>query len=285
MLPEPTDLCTDFQPELAAYALGEAEADDELLSHLAACPTCQRDLRAYVQVARMLPYDAPEVAPPPELRERVLAAVQTVAHPPPPNAPAEPVVGDRQPRRLRWRLPSLHPAFAFMMVMAVALLGWNVMLQNRLGLLETQMGANRESWQTMIGLLNDPTLRWYSVMGDQASGHFWAAPQGRVACLVVQRLPPLAPDHVFQVWVSHGSKRMSGGVFEARDGDAWILIRADEPLASYDSIGVTVEPHGGSAAPTGPPIVEGHLNSARSPTAADRHRLVQTLQSIDQWDN
>ena len=63
------------------------------------------------------------------------------------------------------------------------------------------------------------------------------------------------------------------------------MIQADEPMASYDSIAVTAEPHGGSAAPTGPPIVQGRLDSAREPTASDRRRLVQSLESSAQWDN
>jgi anti-sigma-K factor RskA len=285
MLPEPIDLCTDFQPQLAAYALGEAEAGDELLTHLAACPTCQRDLHAYVQVAWMLPYDAPEVAPPPELRQRLLAAVEPAAHPPASKVSSESVMPPRQPRSPRWRLPSFQPAFAFAVVVAVALVGWNITLQNRLGILGTQMTASRESWQTMIELLNDPALRWYRVTGDQASGHFWAAPQDRVACLVVQGLPALAPDRVYQVWMNQGSRRMSGGLFEAHDGDAWILIHANEPMASYDSIGVTVEPRGGSAAPTGLLIMQGRLESAQPPTAADRRRLVQSMELTAQWDN
>src|SRR6266487_6290779 len=103
---DPTDPCSGFQPQLAAYALGEAEASAELLAHLASCSACQRDLRAYVQVARMLPYDSPEVAPPPSLRDRILAAVEADNPRPAPAPPPAPPV--RRPRRL----PALWPAFA-----------------------------------------------------------------------------------------------------------------------------------------------------------------------------
>src|SRR5689334_7394494 len=103
MLPEPTDLCTDFQPQLAAYALGEVEADDELLIHLRACMGCQRDLRTYVQVARALPYDAPEATPPPELRERILAAVDAVERSSSVKQPAEQAASPRPSRWRRWR--------------------------------------------------------------------------------------------------------------------------------------------------------------------------------------
>src|SRR5690349_23785878 len=117
MSSEPIDLCVDMQPRLAAYALGEAEADVDLLNHLAECPACQRDLRAYVQVARMLPCDAPDVAPPPGLRERILSAVAESAAPAAPD-PLVPPAAVREPIRAapapaRWRLPSFRPALAF----------------------------------------------------------------------------------------------------------------------------------------------------------------------------
>jgi hypothetical protein len=289
MPPEPTNLCIDIQPQLAAYALGEAEADAELLDHLAMCPACQRDLRAYVQVARMLPYDAPDVAPPPALRARLLAAVedsagQTAAAPPTPIAstpiapesiaPAPP--SPALPRR-RWRWPAFRPALALALSLIIALLGWNIALQRQLGEQAAQIGANRASWQTMIGLLNDPAVRWYAVAGDSSHGHFWAAPGGQVACLVIQGLPPLAADRVYQVWLRHGNERISGGVFEARNGNGWVLVRSSEALDNYDSVGITVEPRGGSDAPTGPPVLQGALAAAVAPTAIEKQQLLGLL--------
>jgi hypothetical protein len=259
MSSEPTALCTDLQPRLAAYALGEAEADAELLAHLASCSACQRDLRAYVQVARMLPYDSPEVVPPPSLRDRILAAVEADKPRPAPARPPAPPV--RRPRRF----PALWPAFAFMIAICVVLLGWNIALQNQLG---AQTAFNRQNWQTMIALLNDPAVRWYTINGDTAKGHFWAAPQGQVACLVSQGLPALADGQVYQVWLMHNGRPTNGGVFEAHDGNAWILIRLDESLAEYDGVLVTIEPHD-STMPTGPQVLGGTLVSARSPTLSD----------------
>jgi anti-sigma factor RsiW len=268
MSSDPTDLCTDLQPRLAAYALGEAEADAALLAHLASCSACQRDLRAYVQVARMLPYDAPEVAPPPSLRDRILAAVEADN---PRPAPAPPPVPPTPRRR---RLPALWPAFTI--AVCIVLLGWNIALQNQLRGQTAQMVSNRQNWQTMIALLNDPAVRWYAINGDTAKGHFWAAPQGQVACLVSQGLPALAAGQVYQVWLMHNGTPTNGGVFEARDGNGWILIRVDESLAEYDSVLVTVEPHD-STMPTGPQVLGGTLVSAQSPTLSDRQGLLRLV--------
>lgn len=285
MPPDLTDPCADFQPQLAAYALGETDADTDMLAHLAGCPACQRDLRAYIQIARVLPYDAPDVAPSPGLRERILAAATAAepapAAPPPVISPPAARPAPSGPRR--WRMPALWPALAFAAAMVVVLLGWNLSLQNQLDAQTGQIAASRENWRTMIVLLNDPAVHWYPVGGDQAQGHFWANPRGDVACLVAQRLPALDRNQVYQVWLLRGTKRTSGGVFEARDGDGWILIRPGELMANYDAVGVTVEPRGGSAAPTGQTVLHGSLASAQEPSSSDRQGALSLLEHTVEW--
>lgn len=277
-----TDSCADIQPQLAAYALGETDVDAKLLDHLATCPACQRDLRSYVQVAWMLPYDAPDAAPPAALRERILAAVaaeeqhQQPAMPPvpPPAAP------QRRARRAqpRWRgVFALRPAFALALAAIIVLLGWNISLQRQLSEQTAEITASRADWQTMIGLLNDPAVSWYPVAGDAAHGHLWSDASGRVACLVVQGMPALAADQVYQVWLIHGEERTNGGVFASHNGNGWILIQLDEPLTNYDAIGVSSEPRGGSAMPTGVSVLHGDLSGAQKPDSTDRQDALHLL--------
>lgn len=276
---DPTDPCAELQPQIAAYALGETEAAAELLEHLAGCPACQRDLRAYVQVARMLPYDAPDVAPPSDLRARILTAVEESAAAVA-SSPAESrdqVRAADQPPRRRWSLSWFRPAFALALAALVALLGWNIMLQRQLNAQTAQITGSRANWQTMIALLNDPAVRWYAVAGAGATGHVWAVPQGQVACLVAQGLPQVGDDQVYQVWLVHGGERSSGGVFEARNGNGWILIRSNEPLSNYEFVVVTIEPGGGSAAPSSEPVLQGEIAAAHAPTSADRQQLLRLL--------
>jgi anti-sigma-K factor RskA len=280
---DPTDPCAELQPQIAAYALGEAEAAAELLEHLAECPACQRALSAYVQVARMLPYDAPDVAPPPGLRARILTAVEESAPAAAATVPVSPPQprGDAQAaapaRRRLWQLPSFRPAYGLALAALVALLVWNIALQRQLGAQAAQLTASRANWQTMIVLLNDSAVRWYAVAGERAAGHFWAAPQGQVGCLVAQGLPAVEDDQVYQVWLVHDGEHVSGGVFEAREGNGWVLIRSDEPLSKYEFVGVTIEPRGGSAAPTSAPVLQGQIARAHVPTIADRQQLLRLI--------
>ena len=57
------DNCSEFQPLVAAYALGEQPPDAELAAHLEQCANCRRDLSEYARVGTLLAYDAPAAEP------------------------------------------------------------------------------------------------------------------------------------------------------------------------------------------------------------------------------
>ncbi len=270
------DPCAGIQAQLAAYALGEIDADTDMLAHLSSCAGCQEDLRAYIQVGHMLAHTAPEVAPPPALRDRILAAVAQEQPAAAPAAPAPSVAPSApQPARQTNATPAPEPrrglfgfrpafGFAFAALAFIALIGWNLALQSRVAAQSADLDEEHRSWQTMIGLLNNPSVGWYAVAGTEATGRFWAVPQGNVACLVVQGLPKLDSGHVYQVWLIHGQQRTNGGLFEAFNGNGWILIRSDKPMSEYDAVGVTVEPKGGSAGPTSAPVLRGDLTALKN---------------------
>jgi anti-sigma-K factor RskA len=271
-----TTQCELLQPWLAAYALGEAEAAPAALGHLSVCPRCRSDLREYRAVAGLLPYGQAEHEPAPELRDRLLAAVASEAKPAGAAAPAS-----AQARgRLALRRPALSRAgwaAATFATIAVLLLGWNIGLQRELSQQSAQIVANRQSWQTMIALLNDESLHWYNIGSGTARGHFWSTAEGSVACLVAEDLPALAPGQVFQVWLAAPGEQRSGGTFEGRNGNAWLLVESDERMANYSTVFVTIEPEGGSAAPSGPRVLDGGLTAGAVPAAGERWQLLGLL--------
>jgi Anti-sigma-K factor rskA/Putative zinc-finger len=268
--------CNDIQPWLAAYALGEAKDDPAARAHLATCPKCQGDLREYRAVAGLLPYAAAEATLPAELRGRVIAAIasaaeqQAVGAPPAHPQPALPRLRQRRPIAPR----AMWVAVAFALV-SLVLLFWNVSLQRQVDQQTAQLVASRQGWQSVIVILNDASLRWYTVSGEQAHGRIWATPQGEQACLVAEQLPTLAEGQVYQVWLAHGGEQASGGTFEAHNGEAWIILRTQEPIASYASVIVTIEPDGGSARPTGRRVLTGTLTSGTTANTADRLGLAR----------
>ncbi len=55
------------------------------------------------------------------------------------------------------------------------------------------------------------------------------------------------------------------------------MVHADEPLANYDTLGVTIEPRGGSDAPTSSPVMLGSIVRSHTPTVADRQQMLQLI--------
>jgi anti-sigma-K factor RskA len=113
----------------------------------------------------------------------------------------------------------------------------------------------------MTELLNDPTVRSVALTGDSAQGHIWVANDGAVGCLVVQGLPEPGNGNVYQVWLRAGDQPVGVATFEPRSGSAWTFIRAEQSITEFDAIGITIEPRGGSPAPTGQRVLFGTLDA------------------------
>jgi anti-sigma-K factor RskA len=268
-------VCDDIQPQIAAYALGDHQLEPAVHAHVAACARCQQDLGAYMQVTRVLPYAEPLVEPSPALRSRILAAATAPA---PVVTPPQPLRPQQRswPRARRSRL-----ALSFAFAVLLALLGWNISLQSRLNAQATQITASRETWHTVVAILNSPDVRAFALTGTNASGHIWAAERDTVACLVAQGLPDAGANNVYQAWLIQNGTAHSGGTFQVRSGTAWVLIHSDEPITSYDAIDVTIEPRGGSRTPSGPGILQGALTSANARSVQVQASLFPTISDLD----
>ena len=81
----------------------------------------------------------------------------------------------------------------------------------------------------------------------------WSNELSRSAILV-EPLPALPVDRQYQLWYIDGSGARPAGTFDAPLGaDAWQVLEGTMRVG--DTVGVTVEPRGGSEAPTTDPIV------------------------------
>jgi anti-sigma-K factor RskA len=78
--------------------------------------------------------------------------------------------------------------------------------------------------------------------------------------LAVTHAPLLTEDQQYQIWLIQDGVRTSGGVFSVNeDGYGNLMVSAEQPLDSFQSFGVTIEPLGGSPQPTGEKILGGEL--------------------------
>ncbi len=75
---------------------------------------------------------------------------------------------------------------------------------------------------------------------------------------MIHNLPPLRQQQAYQAWVIAGGAPLQAGLLERATRAAYIA-RLDRPLDSADTVAVTVEPAGGSPAPTDPIVAAGRL--------------------------
>jgi anti-sigma-K factor RskA len=232
---------------LAAYALDCLDEDEKeaVTRHLAQCAQCRAELGAYQEVAALLPYGGELVDPPPDLKARLMAQVQRQSQPnPSPAASPSWIEGV-----VRWFHQSAPLWGTVSLALVILLVISNLLLWGQV----RQMQAARP-----------PQMQFVRMSGTQsapmAEGVIVISVDGDHGTLVVDRLPALQAGKQYQLWLIDNGKRTSGGVFSvdaAGYGSLW--VSSPNPLASYGSFGVTVEPQGGSPGPTGQKVLGGGL--------------------------
>jgi anti-sigma-K factor RskA len=224
----------ELRDQIPALALGILEPDQtgSLQQHLAGCPTCQREFDAMLDIVGHLGYGAPDAQPPAGMRERIIRKVQPENH-----AGGLPKIGF-------WRrLTGWKPAFSFISLgLIVVLLVSNLLMWNQM------RPATGEDFST-IRLFGTGAMH-------QASGLIVISPDGQYGTLVVSDLAPLPADQQYQLWLVRGDQRATGAVFTvAESGYGTIKVYSHDPLVSYDTFGITIEPFGGSPGPTGEKVL------------------------------
>lgn len=283
----------DPEELLAAYALDAVtDAEREIVErHLAASPEARAEVEAYREAAVGLADEAPAIAPPPSLRASILdrlddapqvapstdaaahdataraasAPVESMlpapATPLAPVAPASaappaeamaPVGGgpaDRAARRRWFQRPGVILASA---AAAVLLIAGAVVGVNWTG--PAGWGAQRDV--QAIAAADDAQTATVAVAGGGEVTLVWSEQLGRSA-IRAEGLPGVAADETYELWYIDASgdelAATPAGLFEPDDGSAYVVL--DGAFEPGLLVGITVEPAGGSDAPTSDPIV------------------------------
>ncbi len=257
---------------LPGYALGCLDEDDllKVARHLPECVVCRSELSTYWAAADQLALAAPLRTPSPDLKAKILrraeagsaftvpfpAVQMPVVQPPQTARPYENtnrLASGRSPG-LRDFLRSLWAQRVGMALGALALLlivfmgVSNLLLWQRVNDLQARVPQGDMQLIRLEGTNNAP----------QASGYLMAFQNEVYGTLVVENAPPLEPGHQYQLWLIRDGKRTSGGVFSvSEDGYGSLEVWAKQPLNTYPSFGITIEPAGGSPAPTGKKVLGG----------------------------
>jgi anti-sigma-K factor RskA len=104
--------------------------------------------------------------------------------------------------------------------------------------IEASPDSQRAAAQTATG--QDATLVWSGELG--------------LSAIIVEDLPALGDDQDYQLWYIGEAGPVPAGTFDSDgSGTAWRVL--DGTMTAGDTVGVTVEPKGGSEQPTTDPIV------------------------------
>jgi anti-sigma-K factor RskA len=253
---------SEYEELAAGYVLGALEPDDEHVfqRHLGGCEACEANVRELEAVAGELAYAVPPVDPPDTLWAGIRREIKPeAARRPTVPRPATPDAGARGRGRGLRLLPGLAAAAAILLVAVLSL--WNLNLREENATYRDRVAALERATE----LANDPNAALVTL--DDSPG-----PQGARAAviasslqdrgvLIVENLPPLARDRVYELWGAPGgdfNQAEKALVFQPLRRPGTQTLEFEVPIQPGTVFAITEEPGpDGSAKPTTQPILTG----------------------------
>jgi hypothetical protein len=208
-------------------------------THLAGCALCQEEVSLLSVASDALAMGVEQHEAPPELRDRIMAVVESEAsllRAAGPEADRVPVRGPVQERSRRWWqfVPRSGLALgATVLLIAGGVTGWAL-----------RDGGN-DPLRTVVADVEVPGASASLIMREEHS------------TLIARKLPRPGHNRVYQVWLKRrgvAAPEPTDALFTVRhDGSASVDVSGS--LKGVEAVLVTSEPEGGSQAPTTEPVI------------------------------
>jgi anti-sigma-K factor RskA len=252
-----------YEELLPLYALGALTKDEQaqVEAYVARNPAAKRRLDEFSQTADALAFAVPPVAPAPRVKQALMARVAKDAR------RREPEPSPSVFSLLGGLLTRLSPVLAVASFAAVIAAGaWGLSLNNQIASLRTETQALQTQLATqrdLVAELASPAQMVIAISGTEnqpgAHGHLVTHDDG-TAVLVVSGLNNLDPARVYQLWMIRGDTPISAGLFEVgADGVGILKVAMLDTAATFNAVGISVEPAGGSSTPTGDIVMLGAI--------------------------
>jgi anti-sigma-K factor RskA len=238
----------DLHSLAGPYALDALEAGserDRFTRHLSRCQSCAAEVKGFREVATAMAFAAAAEAPA-ELRDRVLtAAARTRQLPPEVRTHAR---ARRSRTRVPW-VPWLSGVVATASIVVAVLFGFaQAHTKDELN----QVKAENQAISLLLSAPEAKLLTHMVTHGGVATVVL-AADRHELA-VVTTGLPALPSGQVYQLWLIGKPKIVSAGLLPAAKNGQTPAVLATG-VVKGDTLGLTVEPAGGSAQPTTTPIL------------------------------
>ena len=246
----------------AAFALGALPPDETraVIDHLATCSQPHAQLRAFAGAGEVLAMSADPVRPGSELRDRVMASVARTPQDHVATPGLEATIQDRASDRasdrgagggwLSWLSPRVaRPLAVAAVVAALAVAGWNVVLQG-------QVGERDRALRAVAAAISGGEVA-FRVDGAAGRGYVVETP-GSGAALIVADLATLPANRIYELWLLDAAGApVAVGTFTP-GSDAVAVVPIDRDLTGFATFAVTVEASRVTA-PTAAPVMVGKL--------------------------
>jgi hypothetical protein len=208
--------------------------------HVARCGTCAAEVRGLRETAARLA-ETTAARPPDRLREQVLAASRRTRQLPP-------LTIRPRPARSRIPWPRLSVAVAAVSLAAAITLGFIQISTWQ------QLGAARHGDQEIAAILSAPDARVIIAQSRTGGTVTIIASRTEGAAIITSAgLPSLPPGRTYEAWVvAPAGPRPAGFLAPGHLGRTAPIMTS---IGARDSIGLTIEPSGGTPRPTTPLLI------------------------------
>ncbi len=241
----------DFEDLLGAYVLGALTPDErrQVKAHLQDCDSCRGIVASYQSISEGLLHTTDPKSTPKSMRARLQKRIGQTSEIP-------------GWRRVVQRVPATSFGLALGLIILLSVnIGFLLQAQRLLDQGQDAL-AQQQAGQTAISIASYPSSQVAVIEEDGLRGTFVYDPDLPVGVMYVWGLQPPPVDQAYQAWlVDPQGQRVNGGLltFSEDPGFGWLMIEAPIPISEFRSLGVTLEPAGGSVGPTGPRILSADL--------------------------
>lgn len=250
----------ELLPFYALDALTDEERE-QVEAYLREHPEARQQVEEMGRAVAALPQSVSPVEPSPRTKAALMAHVAVDA-----KSRASKQEQVSRPRVTRW----VNIFQAFGLGAATVAILWAVVLNIQLSYLRRQVSMLSEALVAQSNALEQinqqlsqpPASETVTIslkgtdVRPQAQGQLIADPSKNSAVLVIDGLGQLEPGKTYQVWLIDASGPKSAGFLSVDSkGQAVLIVTSNETIGSFQSLGISVEPEGGSQQPTGDIVV------------------------------